>query len=68
MRRDTDPILVQERTRVPEAPLEIPIAGILSVELEKGSSTGRTVAIAVGAAAAAQLAVWLALVAVFAGD
>jgi hypothetical protein len=66
MRRDADPIMVQPRTRVPEPPVEIPIADIAGVELHKGPSTARTVAIAVGAAAGAQLSMWLVLVAIFA--
>jgi hypothetical protein len=66
MRRDSDPILIQRRTRVPEAPAEVPIREIVAVELDKGTSTARAVGIAIGAAAAAQLSVWLILAAIYA--
>jgi hypothetical protein len=70
MKNDADPIVVQERTRVPEPPIEIAIKDIAALELEgaNGGSPGRTVAIAVAAGAAATLGVLLILAAIFADD
>ena len=66
MKHDRDPIVVQRRTRIPEAPIEIPLGDILAMELETGSSnTGRTVAIGAAAAAGATLGVLLLLAAIF---
>ena len=66
MKHDRDPIVVQRRTRIPEAPIEIPLGDILALELETGTSnTGRTVAIGAAAAAGATLGVLLLLAAIF---
>ena len=62
-----DPVVVQKRTRIPEAPLEIPIANIRAVELEKnGSGPGRAIAIGAAAGAGAAVGVLLILAAIFA--
>jgi hypothetical protein len=66
MKRDSDPIVVQRRARIPETPIEIPIKDILAVELENGgSNTARTVAIGAGVAVGATLAVLMLLAAIF---
>jgi hypothetical protein len=66
MRRDSDPIVVQRRTRIPEAPIEIPIRNILAMELETGgSSPARTIAIGVGAAVGATFGMLMLLAALF---
>ena len=61
-------IVVQRRTRLPEAPVTIPIDRIQAVEIETSSSTGRAVAIGAAAGAGAALGVLLLLAAIFAGD
>jgi hypothetical protein len=66
MKRDSDPIVVQRRTRLPEAPLTIPIADIVSLELESNGSVGRTIGIGIAAGAGATLGVLLLLAAIFA--
>ena len=67
MHRDRDPIVVQRRARIPEAPVEIPVTDILAVELEGGkSNAARTVAIAAASAAGATLGVIGLLAAIFA--
>ncbi len=54
-------LTVRPRTRIPEPARVLPIESVASVELDQGSSTGRTVAIAAGVAAATVLGVFLAL-------
>jgi hypothetical protein len=66
MKRDSDPIVVQRRARLPEAPLTIPIADIVSLELESNGSVGRTIGIGIAAGAGATLGVLLLLAAIFA--
>jgi len=61
-------IVVQRRTRLPEAPVTIPIDRIQAVEIDTSSSTGRAVAIGAAAGAGAALGVLLLLAAIFAGD
>ena len=66
MKHDTDPIVVQRRARIPEAPIEIPIKDILAVELETGSSNvARNVAIGAAVAVGATLGVLMLLAAIF---
>ena len=66
MRRDTDPIVVQRRTRIPEAPVELAVGDILAVELETGNGhTGRNVAIGAATAVGATMGVLLLLAAIF---
>jgi hypothetical protein len=67
MKGDADPIVVQKRTRVPEAPLQIAIKDVQAVELEAKTSGGKTVAMGAAAGVAAALGVLLILAAVFAG-
>jgi hypothetical protein len=64
MKNDRDPIVVQRRARIPEAPIAIAIDDIVAMELETGhGSAGRTAAIAAAAAAGATLGVLLVLAA-----
>jgi hypothetical protein len=65
MKRDTDPIVVQRRTRLPEEPVMIPVRDILALELETEGSVGRTIAIGIASGAGATLGVLLLLIAVF---
>ena len=67
MRGDTDPIVIQRRTRVPESPLEIKVADVRTIELDQPTgSSGKTIAIGVAAGAGAALGVLL-IAAIFAG-
>jgi hypothetical protein len=67
MKNDADPIVIQRRTRIPEAPVEIAIRDIAAVELETNSgSTGRSIAIGAAAAVGATLGVLMLLAAIFA--
>jgi hypothetical protein len=66
MKHDADPIVVQRRTRVPEAPVEIPVRDILAMELDPpGGGAGRSIAIGTAAAAGVTLGVLLLLAAIF---
>jgi hypothetical protein len=66
MKNDGDPIVVQRRTRIPEAPIEIAMQDILAVELDASNgSTGRAVAIGAASAAGATLGILLLLAAIF---
>ena len=67
MKATPDFIVVQKNTRIPEPPIELPLAELSRVTLETGGSTGKTVAIGVGAAIAGTLGV-LALLAALLGD
>jgi hypothetical protein len=67
MKATPQAILVQKNTRVPEAPVEIPLEQVTRVTLDNGSSMGKTVAIGVGAGVAATFGVLLLLVALW-GD
>lgn len=62
-----DPVVVQRRTRIPEAPIDLPIGDIVAMELEPNTSNpGRTVAISAAAAVGATLGVLMLLAAIFA--
>jgi hypothetical protein len=66
IKADSDPIAVQRRTRIPEAPLQLPLKGVRAVELEKsGGEAGRAIAIGAAAGAGAALGVLLVLAAIF---
>ena len=69
MKNDGDPVVIQRRARVPEAPIAVPMQEILAVELDVagGGNPARTIAIGAGVAAAATLAVLLTLFAIY-GD
>ena len=67
MKNDGDPVFVQRRARIPEAPVEIPLRDILAVELDiQGKShAGRNIAIGAAAAASTTLGVLFFLAMVF---
>jgi len=68
MKNAGDPLIVQRRTRIPEAPIELALRDIVAVELETSNgSPGRTIAISAAAAAGATLGVLVLLAAIF-GD
>jgi hypothetical protein len=56
-------IIVQQRTRIPEPPTDIPVDQISAVEIESPGSTARTIGIGVASGAGAALGVFLILVA-----
>lgn len=68
IRADTDPIVVQRRTRIPEPPMPIALADLHAVEIERNGSGSTARSIAVGAAvgAGAALGVLALLAALFA--
>jgi hypothetical protein len=61
-------IVVQRRSRIPELPMDIPIAEVRAVEIDTSNGVGRAVGIGVAAGAGAALGVILLLAAIFAGD
>ena len=66
MKNDGDPLVVQRRTRIPEAPIAVPLNEVLALELEtKNGNPARTVAIGAVAAVSATLGVLLILAAIF---
>ena len=65
MKATGEVVVVQKRTRIPEPPVEIPITDLRAIEPDQGSSTGRTVAIAIGAGVGATLGVLLLLAAIY---
>jgi hypothetical protein len=67
MRATGESLILQPRTRLPEAPVEIPLAGIVAVTPDAENLGGLGTAIAAGAAAGAgaALAIFFILVAVF---
>lgn len=67
MKATAQSILVQKNTRVAEAPIEIPLQQLARVTLDTGSSTGRSVAIGVGAGVAATFGVLLLVAALLGG-
>jgi hypothetical protein len=68
MKATPDVIIVQKNTRVPEAPVDIPLSDVTRVTLDTNSSSlGKHIAIGVGTGVAATFGVLLLLVAVW-GD
>jgi hypothetical protein len=66
MKRDTDLIVVQRRTRIPEPPVEIAVRDIVAMEIDTtNGSAGRTVGMAAASAASAALGVILLLAVIF---
>jgi len=67
MKNDGDPLVIQRRTRVPEAPIAVPLQNVLAVELDTpaNGNAGRTIAIGAAAAAAGTLTVLFVLAAIF---
>jgi hypothetical protein len=70
IRNDADPIVVQRRTRVPEAPLEIRTADVLGIELEQsgGGISGKALGIGMAAGAGLTFGVLMIVAAFLAGD
>lgn len=58
-------VVVQQRTRVPEPPLEIPLSDVLAVTPESGSSIAKAIGIGAAAGAAAALGTILIMIAIF---
>ena len=67
MKATADAIVVQPRTRLPEPPIEIPLAEVLTVTPESGNggSLGRAIAAGVAAGAGAALVTVFVLIAIF---
>ena len=67
MKNDGDPVVIQRRARVPEAPIAVPLQNVLAVELDTpaNGNAGRTIAIGAAAAAAGTLTVLFVLAAIF---
>ena len=68
MKSTADTLVLQPRARVPEPPIEIPLADIVSVTPEStsnGASLGKAIGIGVAAGAGAVLGIFLILAAVY---
>ena len=66
LKAGADQVTVQRNTRVPEPPVDIPFSTITRLTLDSGgSSTGKTVAIAIGTGVGATFGVLLLLAAIF---
>ena len=67
IKNDGDPIAVQRRARIPEAPIEVPLRSVIAVELDAPGTgnVARNVAIGAAAAAGTTLVVLMILAAVF---
>ena len=68
MKNDGDPLVIQRRTRVPEAPIAVPLQDVVAVELDVPASgnPARAIAIGAGVAAGATFGVLLVLFALLA--
>jgi hypothetical protein len=65
----TDTVLVVQRdTRIPEAPMNIPLDQVTRVTVDNGTSTGKAVGIGVAVGVASFFGVALILAAIFGGD
>jgi hypothetical protein len=67
MKATADAIVVQKSTRIPEPPIEVPLARVTRVTLDNGShgSTGRAIGIGVAAGVGGVLAFFAILAATF---
>jgi hypothetical protein len=66
MKNDGDPVVIQRRARIPEAPIEIPLRDIVAVELDVSkNNVGRAIAIGAGAAGATVLGIFLIFAAIY---
>lgn len=63
-----DVVTLSPRTRIPEPPLEVPIADVLGVEHDTSGGVARSIAIGASAGAGAALGVMLILWAILGGD
>ena len=69
MKATPDGIVVQKNTRVPEAPIEVPLDRVARVTIEtNGSSVGKTVALGVGTGVAVTFGIFAVLAVIFGGD
>jgi len=57
MKAGADAIVVQKNTRVPEPPIEIPVAQIARVTIDAGTSTGKAVGIGIASGVGAFFAI-----------
>ena len=57
MKAGADAIVVQKNTRVPEPPIEIPVAQIARVTIDGGTSTGKAVGIGIASGVGAFFAI-----------
>lgn len=60
-----DSLTMQRNTRVPETPIDVPFGTVTRVTLDTGSSTGKTIGIAVATGVGATFGVFLLLAAIF---
>jgi hypothetical protein len=65
MKASDTAVVVQARTRVPEPPIEIPLADVLAVTPEGSNGVAKAIGIGAAAGAAAALGVILILIAAF---
>ena len=65
MKAGADAIVVQKNTRVPEPPIEIPVAQIARVTIDSGTSTGKAVGIGIASGVGAFFAILAILAATF---
>jgi hypothetical protein len=65
LKSGADSLTMQRNTRVPETPIEVPFNTITRVTLDSGSSTGKTVGIAIATGVGATFGVLLLLAAIF---
>jgi hypothetical protein len=65
MKADGAAITLQRNTRIPEPPVEIPIANITRLTVEQGSSVGKNIAIGVASGVGATFGVLLLLAAIW---
>jgi hypothetical protein len=68
MQADDTGIVVQPRTRVPEAPIQIAADRILAVELETNGGVGKAIGVGIASGVGGALAFFLIMAAIFAGD
>jgi len=68
MKASDESVTVLRRTRIPEPPVDIPVAKVRGIEPETSDSVARAVGIGVATGAAAGLGVFLLLLAIYAGD
>ena len=66
LKAGTESLTVQRNTRVPEPPVDIAFDTITRITVDSGSSTGKTVAIAIGTGVGATFGVLLLLAAIWA--
>jgi len=65
MKAGAESIVVQKSTRLPEPPIEIPVAQLARVTIDYGTSTGKAVGIGIASGVGAFLAILAILAATF---